>query len=93
MFELHVADSIATITLVRAPVNAMNDAWVDGFHKLLDELEPRNDWSVLRIRSGLRLFSGGADLKQAYDKSGAQRRPSTKSGRRPAENNPLGHCP
>jgi enoyl-CoA hydratase len=64
MFELHVADSIATITLVRAPVNAMNDAWVEGFHKLLDELEPRDDWSILRIRSGLMLFSGGADLKQ-----------------------------
>jgi len=64
MFELHVADSIATITMVRAPVNAMNDAWVEGFHKLLDELEPRNDWSILRIRSGLKLFSGGADLKQ-----------------------------
>ena len=64
MFELHVADSIATLTLVRAPVNAMNDAWVEGFHKLLDELEPRDDWSILRIRSGLKLFSGGADLKQ-----------------------------
>lgn len=64
MFELHVADSIATVTLVRAPVNAMNDAWVEGFHKLLDDLEPRDDWSILRIRSGLKLFSGGADLKQ-----------------------------
>ncbi|WP_048441645.1 enoyl-CoA hydratase-related protein [Caenimonas sp. SL110] len=64
MFELHVADSIATITMVRAPVNAMNDAWVAGFHELLDGLEPRNDWSILRIRSGLKLFSGGADLKQ-----------------------------
>ena len=64
MFELHVADSIATVTMVRAPVNAMNDAWVEGFHQLLDELEPRDDWSILRIRSGLKLFSGGADLKQ-----------------------------
>jgi len=64
MFELHVADSIATITMIRAPVNAMNDAWVEGFHKLLDELEPRDDWSILSIRSGLKLFSGGADLKQ-----------------------------
>jgi enoyl-CoA hydratase/carnithine racemase len=64
MFELQVAASIATITLVRAPVNAMNDAWVEGFHGLLDELEARDDWSILRIRSGLKLFSGGADLKQ-----------------------------
>lgn len=64
MFEVQVADSIATVTMVRAPVNAMNDAWVEGFHKLLDDLEPRDDWSMLRIRSGLKLFSGGADLKQ-----------------------------
>ena len=64
MLELSVADSIATITMVRAPVNAMNDAWVASFHKLLDNLEPREDWSILRIRSGLKLFSGGADLKQ-----------------------------
>ncbi|CAN5227859.1 enoyl-CoA hydratase-related protein [soil metagenome] len=64
MFEVEVADSIATITLDRAPVNAMNDAWVQGFHDRLDGLEPRTDWSVLRVRSALKLFSGGADLKQ-----------------------------
>ncbi|MES2785893.1 MAG: enoyl-CoA hydratase-related protein [Pseudomonadota bacterium] len=64
MFELQVADRVATLTMVRAPVNAMNDAWVAGFHELLDGLEPRDDWSILRIRSGLKLFSGGADLKQ-----------------------------
>ena len=64
MFEVHVDYAIATVTLVRAPVNAMNDAWVQGFHELLDGLEARDDWSVLRIRSGLKLFSGGADLKQ-----------------------------
>lgn len=64
MFELHVADAVATITMARAPVNAMNDAWVAGFHDLLDGLEGRGDWSLLRVRSGLKLFSGGADLKQ-----------------------------
>jgi len=64
MFELQLDRSVATITLVRAPVNAMNDAWVEGFHGLLDELDNREDWSVLRIRSGLKLFSAGADLKQ-----------------------------
>lgn len=64
MFELHVADAIATVTLARAPVNAMNDAWVEGFHDLLDGLDARDDWSVLCLRSALKLFSGGADLKQ-----------------------------
>ncbi|MHB1122588.1 MAG: enoyl-CoA hydratase/isomerase family protein [Ramlibacter sp.] len=72
MFELQVADAVATVTMARAPVNAMNDAWVAGFHELLDGLETRDDWSVLRVRSGLKLFSGGADLKQYganFDKS------------------------
>ena len=68
MFDVHVADSVATITMARAPVNAMNDAWVDGFHEVLDGLEPREDWSVLRVRSGLKLFSAGADLKQYADR-------------------------
>lgn len=64
MLELHVADSVATITLSRAPVNAMNDAWVQAFHDVLDGLDQRDDWSLLRLRSALKLFSGGADLKQ-----------------------------
>ena len=64
MFELSVAQSVATVTLTRAPVNAMNDAWVQAFHDLLDGLESREDWSLLRLRSGLKLFSAGADLKQ-----------------------------
>ena len=64
MFELQVADAIATVTLARAPVNAMNDAWVEGFHVVLDDLEARDDWSVLCVRSALKIFCGGADLKQ-----------------------------
>ncbi|VTU37523.1 enoyl-CoA hydratase/isomerase family protein [Variovorax sp. PBL-E5] len=64
MFELQVADSIATVTLARPPVNAMNDAWVEGFHALLDQLDAREDWSIFCVRSALRLFCGGADLKQ-----------------------------
>lgn len=64
MFDLHVGDAIATITMARAPVNAMNDAWVAGFHGLLDQLDAREDWALLRVRSGLKLFSAGADLKQ-----------------------------
>ena len=47
MFHLQVAESIATVTLDRPPVNAMSDAWVAGFHALLDGLDARDDWSVL----------------------------------------------
>ena len=52
------------LTLGRAPVNAMNDAWMELFHAHLDTLEAREDWSVLHIRSALGVFSAGADLAQ-----------------------------
>ncbi|MDE2007784.1 MAG: enoyl-CoA hydratase/isomerase family protein [Rhodospirillales bacterium] len=64
MFQLAIADRIATLTLDRAPVNAMNDAWVSAFNALLDQLASRADVSVLHIRSALRVFSAGADLAQ-----------------------------
>ncbi len=64
MFETRVGDSIAIVTMNRAPVNAMNDAWVRSFHEVLDALEARDDWAVLRLRSALKIFSAGADLKQ-----------------------------
>lgn len=64
MFETTVTGGVATVRLQREPVNAMNDAWVQAFHEVLDGLEAREDWSVLRVRSALKLFSGGADLKQ-----------------------------
>lgn len=70
MFETSVSASVATITLQREPVNAMNDAWVQAFHDVLDGLEAREDWSVLRVRSALKLFSGGADLKQIRENFG-----------------------
>lgn len=64
MLELNVDGGIATITLCRAPVNAMSDEWVARFHGLLDSLDAREDWSVLLVRSNQRIFSAGADLKQ-----------------------------
>jgi enoyl-CoA hydratase/carnithine racemase len=71
MFHLQVADSIAAVTLDRPPVNAMSDAWVAGFHALLNSLDARDDWSVLHIRSALRVFSAGADLKEMRDRFAA----------------------
>lgn len=68
MFHLTVADRIATLVLDRAPVNAMNDAWVAGFHAQLDGLAARADWSVLHIRSAHKVFSAGADLAQMRDR-------------------------
>ena len=61
---LSVADRIATVTLKRPPVNAFNAEMFAAFNALLDGLEARTDWSVLHIRSALKVFSAGADLAE-----------------------------
>ncbi len=71
MFHLQVSDRIATVMLDRPPVNAMSDAWVAGFHALLDGLDTRDDWSVLHIRSALKVFAAGADLKEMRERFAA----------------------
>ncbi len=70
MQHLAVADRVATLTLDRPPANAINDAWVAVFHTRLDELGARDDWNLLHVRSRLRLFSAGADLKDMRDRYG-----------------------
>ena len=70
MIELHVDQRVARLTLARPPVNAMSAEWVAQFHQRLDELQQRSDWAVLHIRSGLRLFCAGADLRQLHENFG-----------------------
>ena len=60
--RLSVADRIATVTLDRPPVNAFNAEMFRAFHAGLDVLTARGDWSVLHIRSALKVFAAGADL-------------------------------
>ena len=72
MFHLQFADGVATVVMDRPPVNAMSDAWVAAFHALLDDLDVRNDWAVLHIRSALRVFAAGVDLKEMRDRFEAQ---------------------
>jgi enoyl-CoA hydratase len=64
MIDLTVAGRIASVTLNRPPVNAFNAAMFKAFHDILDELSGRSDWSVLHVRSALKVFSGGADLAE-----------------------------
>jgi enoyl-CoA hydratase len=68
MFHLQIAEGVATAVMDRPPVNAMSDAWVAAFHALLDGLEARDDWSVLHIRSALKVFAAGADLKEMRER-------------------------
>ena len=64
LIDLSVAERIATVTLARPPVNAFNAEMFEAFHGILDGLSKRSDWSVLHIRSALKVFSGGADLAE-----------------------------
>lgn len=64
MFDLVIRDQIATITLQHPPVNALSRPWADAFHGVLDELDRTEEWRVLCIRSALKLFSAGGDIKQ-----------------------------
>jgi len=62
--NLIVADRIATVTLNRPPVNAFHGGMFAAFNGILDELAGRTDFTVLHIRSALKVFSGGADLAE-----------------------------
>jgi len=64
MLALTLADAVATLTLSRPPVNAINCEWVERFEQRLDELAARSDWKVLHLRSDQKVFSAGADLNE-----------------------------
>jgi enoyl-CoA hydratase len=64
LITLAVADRIATVTLNRPPVNAFNAAMFAAFNRILDDLAARADFTVLHVRSALKVFSGGADLAE-----------------------------
>jgi enoyl-CoA hydratase len=53
---------VAVVTLCRPPVNAIDDAMISAFHRVLDELVAQRDWQVLHIRSTQKVFAAGADL-------------------------------
>jgi len=64
MFELKLQDGVAVVTLCRPPVNAISEEWGTSFNTLLDQLEARDDWNVLHLRSNQKVFAAGADLAQ-----------------------------
>jgi enoyl-CoA hydratase/carnithine racemase len=64
MFQTSVAGQIATLTMSSPPVNALSEAWISGLSRQVAELEARDDWKVLHLRSGQKVFCAGADLKE-----------------------------
>ena len=67
MFKTETRGAILELTMARAPVNAVNREWIDGFGTILDDLGQQQDIAVLLIRSSQRTFSAGADLKLMRD--------------------------
>jgi len=61
--SLSIDTRIARLVLERSPVNAFNDVFVGDLGKALDQVEAQGDLSVLHIKSGLDVFSAGADLE------------------------------
>jgi enoyl-CoA hydratase len=64
MLDLDLTDGVARITLNNPPANALSREWADAFFAILDQLESRDDWRVLLVRSNQKIFSAGGDIKQ-----------------------------
>jgi enoyl-CoA hydratase len=70
MIALEFADSVATLTLRRPPVNAISDELIRRFEERLDEIEAQPDCKVVHLRSDQNVFCAGADLtevRQRFD--------------------------
>lgn len=67
VIDFAIESHTATATMNRPPVNALNAAWVRRFGQILDQVEASPDVSVLRLRSGLKVFCAGADLTVMRD--------------------------
>ena len=63
MISLTIEASVATVTLCRSPVNAINEEWIEQLDRILAEVERTPRVNVLWIRSGERVFCAGADLE------------------------------
>lgn len=67
MFEVQLNEKIATVTMCRAPVNALSEEWGDALDLVLDKLAAQEgDWSVMHLRSNQKVFAAGADLSQIH---------------------------
>ncbi|MDA8107858.1 MAG: enoyl-CoA hydratase/isomerase family protein [Betaproteobacteria bacterium] len=63
MIELRIEGAAAVATLVRPPVNAVNEAWIERLAEIVEQVEGNAAIGVLWIRSALDAFCAGADLE------------------------------
>src|SRR5579872_3289714 len=64
MITLAFANSVATLTLSRPPVNAISDDVISLFETRLDEIDAHPDCKIVHLRSDQKVFCAGADLTQ-----------------------------
>lgn len=62
--SLAIDGPVATVTLARPPVNALDASLTEALDQALAAIEADDRIAALRIRSGERVFCAGADLKQ-----------------------------
>lgn len=62
MIELAITGAVATISMARPPVNAIDEAFLDAFDAVTSEIERNDEIAIVVIRSRQRCFSAGADL-------------------------------
>lgn len=77
MISLTIEGPVATATLCRPPVNAINEEWVARLDEVLDQVERTEEVGVLWIRSRERTFCAGADLAlmhAIFDSAGGRAR-------------------
>ena len=62
LLQLERIGAVLSVTMARAPVNALNDAMVAQLNGALDMAVADQSIALLHIRSNQRVFSAGADL-------------------------------
>ena len=68
MFRVDMKGATVALTMEQPPVNAINDAWIDGVNRVLDSYEQRDDVRVLRFRSALKVFCAGAEIDMLVER-------------------------
>ena len=72
VFTEFTNDGIATLTLNRAPVNALMPSFLGDIAKTLDILATDKDVKAVVLTSALKVLSGGFDLKAAQGFTSAE---------------------
>ena len=64
LIHLELKGRVAIVTMQSQPVNAISEPWIKVFHAVLDRIETEPGLSVMHLRSSLKVFAAGGDLKE-----------------------------